>query len=72
MPSLAAATKEQWPVVQQIISGLGAFKAISFKAVGVGGADIYDVTFERGKTEWRISPLSPDGKIQGLGFRPLP
>jgi len=37
-----------------------------------GGAEIYDVTFERGQVEWRITPLTADGKISGMGFRALP
>jgi hypothetical protein len=72
MPALAAATREQWPVLQQLISSLGPLKSVSFRAVGPGGMDIYDVAFERGKTEWRISPLTADGKITGLGWRPMP
>jgi hypothetical protein len=71
-PPLAAAAREQWPVSSQIISGLGPFKSMNFRNVGPGGADIYDVTFERGHVEWRISPLNADGKIQGMFFRMLP
>ena len=71
-PALAAATREIWPVTQQVISGLGALKSVTFKGVGPGGADIYEVVFERSNTEWRISPLTADGKIMGLGWRRLP
>jgi hypothetical protein len=71
-PALAAATRERWPVTQQVISGLGALKSVTFKGVGPGGADIYEVAFERSNTEWRISPLTDDGKIMGLGWRRLP
>jgi hypothetical protein len=38
--------------------------------VGQGGADIYEVKFERGSSEWRIT-LEPDGKVGGVLFRPL-
>jgi beta-lactamase regulating signal transducer with metallopeptidase domain len=72
MPGLAAATREQWPVIQQMISSLGSLKSITFKSVSPGGADVYDVLFERGRTQWHISPLSPDGKIQGLFWHRLP
>jgi hypothetical protein len=71
-PALATATREQWPVTQQVISGLGPLKSVAFKGVGPGGMDIYDVAFERANTEWRISPLTADGKIVGLGWRRLP
>ena len=72
MPGLAAATREQWPVIQQMISSLGSLKSITFKSVSPGGADVYDVVFERGRTQWQISPLSPDGKVQGLFWHRLP
>ena len=71
-PALAAATRELWPVTQQVISGLGTLKSVTFKGVGPGGADIYEVAFERSNTEWRISPLTADGKIMGLGWRRVP
>jgi beta-lactamase regulating signal transducer with metallopeptidase domain len=71
-PNLASVVRAQAPVVEQRIHNLGALKSITFQSVGPGGSDVYDVTFERGGTEWRIAPLSSDGKIGGLGFRPLP
>jgi hypothetical protein len=50
----------------------GLVRSASFKGVGPGGADIYDVVFENGAmTEWRIL-LAADGKIEGVGFKPLP
>jgi beta-lactamase regulating signal transducer with metallopeptidase domain len=72
MPGLGAATREQWPVIQQLISSLGSLKSITFRSVSPGGADVYNVVFERGRTQWYISPLSPDGKIQGLFWHRLP
>lgn len=33
-------------------------------------ADVYDIDFEHGSTEWQII-LAPDGTIDTLGFRPL-
>lgn len=72
MPALAAIGRAQWPVTKQTITGLGALKSLTFKNVGPGGADIYIVAFERGQVEWRISPLTADGKISAMGFRILP
>jgi beta-lactamase regulating signal transducer with metallopeptidase domain len=72
MPGLAAATREQWLVIQQLISSLGPLKSVTFRSVSPGGADVYDVAFERGRTQWHISPLSPDGKISGLFCHRLP
>jgi beta-lactamase regulating signal transducer with metallopeptidase domain len=72
MPGLAAATREQWSVIQQMISSLGPLKSVTFRSVSPEGVDVYDVDFERGRTQWHISPLSPDGKVQGLFWRRLP
>jgi len=43
---------------------------VTFKVVGPGGPDIYEVKFEHGSTEWRII-LDPDGTVASVGFRPL-
>ena len=72
MPGLAAATLEQWPLAQRLLSNLGELKSVTFKGVGPGGADIYEVAFEEAPTEWRIQPLSSDGKIWSLFWRRLP
>ena len=50
----------------------GAFKSLSFKGVGPGGADIYIAVFEHANQEWRIGPIGPDGKINGISFAPAP
>jgi CubicO group peptidase (beta-lactamase class C family) len=68
-PQLAAVTRQQLPQLKELIAQFGAVQSVSFKGVGPGGADIYEVKFERGTSEWRVS-LSPDGKTQSLGFRP--
>jgi hypothetical protein len=72
MPALASAAKEQEPVILSAISSLGPLKSITFRAVTPGGLDSYDVAFERGSSEWFITPLTPDGKITGMGWRRLP
>jgi Domain of unknown function (DUF3471)/BlaR1 peptidase M56 len=71
-PGLAAATREQWRVIGPALGAMGSLKSITFSSVGPQGWDIYNVAFERGQTEWQISPLWPDGKIQGLNWRRLP
>jgi hypothetical protein len=43
-------------------------ESVTFKGVGPGGADIYEVKFEHGSSEWRIM-LDPDGKVAGINFR---
>jgi hypothetical protein len=67
-PDLAAATRKQLPQFEPTFTKLGPVQSVTFKGVGPGGADIYEVKFEHGSTEWRIA-LGQDGKIEGLTFR---
>ena len=69
-PGLANVTRQQLPQLKANITQLGAVESVTFKGVGPGGADIYEVKFEHGSTEWRIA-LETDGKIASVGFRPL-
>lgn len=68
-PGLADATRQQLPNLQAAIGGLGALQSVKFKAVGPGGADIYQLKFENGSLEFTIV-LGPDGKTQGALMRP--
>ena len=71
-PALAAITQPQLPGILAMIASLGPMQSITLKTVGPGGADIYDVQFARGAMEWRVMPLNADGKIEGMGGRPMP
>jgi D-alanyl-D-alanine-carboxypeptidase/D-alanyl-D-alanine-endopeptidase len=66
-PGLADVTRRQLPQLKATLAQLGAVQSVVFKGVGPGGADIYEVKFEHGSTEWRIT-LESDGKIAGAGF----
>ncbi len=68
-PQMAAVARAQWPGTSQMIAGLGALKSVTFKNVAPGGADVYDVLFERGHVQWAIAPLTADGKINGMAPR---
>lgn len=68
--ALANVTRQQLPQLTATITRLGAVQSVTFKGVGPAGADIYEVKFENGSTEWRIS-LDGDGKVASVGFRPL-
>ncbi len=68
-PGLAAATRQQLPQLQSMIVGMGPLQSVSFKGVGPGGADIYQVKFEKGSLDYRIW-LGPDGKIESANVRP--
>jgi hypothetical protein len=68
-PGLADATRQQLPQLQPMIAGLGALQSVKFTGVGPGGADIYQVKFEKGSLEYRIW-LAPDGKVESANLRP--
>ena len=68
-PDLAAATRQQLTGIQSMFAGFGTLQSISFKGVGPGGADIYQVKFDKGSIDYRIW-LAPDGKVESAGFRP--
>lgn len=67
-PAFADVTRQQLPDLKLTVIQLGAVQSVTFKGVGTGGRDIYEVKFANGLTEFRIG-LMPDGKIEGMGFR---
>jgi hypothetical protein len=67
---LAAVTRQQLPQLKTTMAQLGTLQSVTFTGVGPGGADIYQVKFEHGTTEWRIM-LGADGKAVSIGFRPI-
>jgi len=67
---LAAATRQQLPQIQPMISQMGALQSLTFTGVGPGGADIYAAKFENGSLEYRII-LGSDGKVEGAQVRPV-
>jgi hypothetical protein len=69
--ALAAAIRTQWAAAHQQFTSFGRLQAIKFTGVGPGGGDIYQVQFEKGTAEMRIS-LDSAGKITGLLFRRMP
>jgi CubicO group peptidase (beta-lactamase class C family) len=69
-PAFADVTRQQLSDMKSVVVQLGALQSVTFKGVGPGGRDIYEVKFENGLTEFRIG-MTPDGKIDGIGFRPL-
>jgi len=71
-PTFASGVKEAEPVILAALSSMGALKSITFRSVTIGGMDNYQVEFERGSTQWFITPLGSDGKIAGMGWRRVP
>jgi hypothetical protein len=64
---LANVTRQQLPQLKATIAQLGAVESVTFKGVGPGGADIYEVKFEHGSTEWRIL-MQSDEKVARVAF----
>ena len=69
-PGLAQATRQQLPQLQSTIVGLGTLESVKFTGVGPGGADIYQVKFEKGTLEYRIW-LGLDGKVDSANVHPI-
>lgn len=67
----AAAVRRQLPTILKIIKEMGELRSLTFKGVGYDGRDVYYVTFDHGLIEWRIAPLSADGKVGWRGYRRL-
>jgi Domain of unknown function (DUF3471) len=68
--TFAEVTRQQLSSLKETVVQLGSVQSVTFKGVGPGGRDIYEVKFENGLTEWRIGMMT-DGKIEGIGFRSL-
>lgn len=70
-PLFAEEVRLELPNVLDRIKSLGALKSIAFHSVGPTGMDLYVVTFEHGKTEWGVPPLTAGGKVRDMSFRRL-
>ena len=68
-PGLAANIRSQLPASLPAVQKLGAVRSVWFATVTPLGADIYNVIFEHGKMECRMT-ISPDGKIFNLEWLP--
>jgi CubicO group peptidase (beta-lactamase class C family) len=68
-PGLAEVTRQQLPQLQSMIVAMGALQSVIFKGVGPGGADIYQVNFEKGSIDYRIW-LGEEGKTESANLRP--
>ncbi len=70
-PTEAFITRLQLSDLHGAMNDFGALKSVTFKGVGPGGADIYDVVFANHATEWRIL-LGTDGKAEAIGVTASP
>jgi D-alanyl-D-alanine-carboxypeptidase/D-alanyl-D-alanine-endopeptidase len=70
-PDFAALARQNAGPTEGLMASFGALRSVTFKGVGPGGADIYELKFDNATVDWRIS-LAADGKIAGIGFRKTP
>jgi CubicO group peptidase (beta-lactamase class C family) len=70
-PQYAVIHKQNEAVVEASIASYGALQSLTFKGVGPGGADIYELKFDNGMVDWRIV-LAADGKVASVSFHKLP
>jgi hypothetical protein len=69
---LAAANRAQFSESGPRMQRLGALQSLTFQAKDPHGSDIFDATFDKGRVEFTIAPLTPDGKVAARGWRVLP
>jgi D-alanyl-D-alanine-carboxypeptidase/D-alanyl-D-alanine-endopeptidase len=67
----AVIERQAAPGSEASIASLGALQSVTFKGVGPGGMDIYEVKFDNGTIDWRIL-LASDGKVAAVVSRKLP
>ena len=67
---LANVTRRQLTGFKEMIAQLGAVDSVTFKGVGPDDADIFEVKFEHGSTEWRIK-MESEEKIASVSLRRL-
>lgn len=70
-PATATEVRQELPQLLQFIKSMGPLKSISYEHGTEDDADVYLVTFEHGKAEWTIGPLTADGKVQKREIDPL-
>ena len=70
-PDFAVLARQYASVTDGLIASLGSQQSLTFKGVGPGGADMYEIKFDGGVIDWRII-MAPDGKVAGVGIRKMP
>jgi hypothetical protein len=70
-PQVAASTRQQLPKLREGLHQLGDVQSLKFVQVDPQGGDQYDVTFAHGVRRVGVI-ITPDEKIQGWSWFPLP
>lgn len=71
-PTLALGVRRRRSLIEKRHQRVGVFKALSFKGVDGRGWDVYEATFTQGYVEYRIPPLTVDGKATDIAPRIIP
>jgi hypothetical protein len=69
-PQIADVTRMQIGDLKTMMNDFGLVRSVTFKEVTPGGIDVYNVEFEKGRTEWRIL-VGFNDIIQFVSFRRL-
>ena len=69
-PELADVSRPQAEGILKNATQWGALKSLTLDSTTPQGVDLYDAEFEHASIQWGIGPLTPDGKISMLFFRP--
>jgi serine-type D-Ala-D-Ala carboxypeptidase/endopeptidase len=69
-PGLARITRQQLTGLKKMMEELGAVESVTYKRPGGSGADVFEIKFEHGTTEWRIG-MESEEKIASVGVRRL-
>jgi hypothetical protein len=70
-PNMQQVTRAQLPGLNKLITDMGVLKSVTFREVGPGGMDIYDVTFANGALIWSIA-LDEQGRTISAGIQRKP
>ncbi len=68
--ALAEMTRQGLPQIQQTLRTLGEVTSVRFKEVTPAGADVYRVSFERGKADFGLG-FDVEGKVDDVSFYPF-
>jgi hypothetical protein len=71
-PGLAEASRQQLPQIRDLFKRMGGLKSLVFSKVLPNGVDLYVATFEHGRLDCMIAPLSPAGKVVGDFYHEAP
>lgn len=66
---LADTTRIELPRLQDMLGKLGPIKSVTFRNIGPGGLDVYDVAMANGSVQSGIF-VEPDGKIEAVWIHP--